>query len=733
MTDKSDKDVVTIDWKGGSYTGQVFEDRRDKRVRIGPGLRAISKVQPSGRGSWIHPDGREYHGELQKGLANGQGVAAFPDGSSYDGKFRGGKFGGKGRMTYPDGSYFDGEWSNGFKFYGTMVYDDSSKYVGQFEDDKRNGQGTLTHTDGSSYVGQFEDDKRNGKGTLTHTDGSSYVGQWRDGEKWEGAECDKDGDIVATYLDGFKRVGELSSGRMHGPGKLTHPDGREYVGEFNEGKKHGQGTESFPDGSKFVGQFWDGKWHGQGIFTHIGYSTYVGEWKNGQMDGQGTEIRDGDGKYVGEWLAGRRHGGGARTYSDGSQHIGEWKNDRKHGHGTFTDSVGTKYVGLWKKGDFFNGSIYDTNANLVAKYSEGIETKKLQNDRVNKSDKDLESLRVAAEGGDELAQTELGERYLHGVGVEQDIDKALSIFYKYAEAGFASAQYELGCCYYTFEHDVQDLEEAAKWFRIGAEQGHPDSQWLLGNCYSKGTGVEKNFDEATKWLKAAGDQGLPNFIEPKRLEIQISPVVEEQTFTIIGWLRFGVEQGSADAMDRLAGCYWTGDGVEDDQDQSLNWLLKAAHLGHQEAKWDVLVAIHSILTEEARIVLSEPELLEKHIRDFAEEGNPEAWNLLGRLYSGTHVGEQLGIEKDLEVAAEWFRRAAESGHYEAKYYLATCYQNGEGIEKNLDEAEKWFSAAKQGDTGAALKWLSGANKFPRGPSTSRYFFYQSMGNLAQHR
>ena len=61
MTDKSDKDVVTIDWDGGSYTGEV------------------SDGVPLGQGTLTRPDGTKYVGEYKDGVPHGQGKVFAPD------------------------------------------------------------------------------------------------------------------------------------------------------------------------------------------------------------------------------------------------------------------------------------------------------------------------------------------------------------------------------------------------------------------------------------------------------------------------------------------------------------------------------------------------------------------------------------------------------------------------------------------------------------------------------
>ena len=68
-------------------------------------------------------------------------------------------------------------WSN---CVGTFTYRDGKKYVGEWRDNKRNGQGTITFANGTQYVGEFRDNKLYGQGTLALADGSKYVGEFRD-------------------------------------------------------------------------------------------------------------------------------------------------------------------------------------------------------------------------------------------------------------------------------------------------------------------------------------------------------------------------------------------------------------------------------------------------------------------------------------------------------------------------------------------------------------------------
>ncbi len=67
---------------------------------------------------------------------------------------------------------------------GTYITASGHKYMGEFRDNKQNGQGTYTLPDGQKFVGEYRDGKRNGLGTLLGpTGGVIYSGRWVNGER----------------------------------------------------------------------------------------------------------------------------------------------------------------------------------------------------------------------------------------------------------------------------------------------------------------------------------------------------------------------------------------------------------------------------------------------------------------------------------------------------------------------------------------------------------------------
>lgn len=115
--------------------------------------------------------------------------------------------------------------------------------------------------------------------------------------------------------------------------------------------------------------------------------------------------------------------------------------------------------------------------------------------------------RRLAEGGDAVAQFNLGLMYRRGHGVLQDYAEAAKWYRRAAEQGHASAQNNLGFMYDRGRGVPQDYAEAARWYRHAAEQGHAYAQNNLGLMYDNGQGVPQDYTQAARWYRRAAEQG----------------------------------------------------------------------------------------------------------------------------------------------------------------------------------------------------------------------------------
>lgn len=103
---------------------------------------------------------------------------------------------------------------------GSYTYDDWSKYVGEFKDDKRHGQGNMVYPDGRQYSGEFKFDQREGAGVYSGPDGSKWIGAFRnDKPNGRGALYDKSGKVL--------KAGVWADGAFVGESLATSNSGRQ--------------------------------------------------------------------------------------------------------------------------------------------------------------------------------------------------------------------------------------------------------------------------------------------------------------------------------------------------------------------------------------------------------------------------------------------------------------------------------------------------------------------------
>ena len=152
----------------------------------------------------------KYEGEVSKGTPDGFGVLSYP---------------------FTDGKSVVGEWKVGNEW-NTEHYNNDGKLIGKLVI----GKWILTYGilcgtlkagktvwaekcyagSESKYLGDIENMKPDGQGTSNFQDGREYLGGWKDGKE-------------------------------HGLGTLNIPNGYSFTGEFKDGKLNGRGTETFPN------------------------------------------------------------------------------------------------------------------------------------------------------------------------------------------------------------------------------------------------------------------------------------------------------------------------------------------------------------------------------------------------------------------------------------------------------------------------------------------------------
>jgi TPR repeat protein len=254
----------------------------------------------------------------------------------------------------------------------------------------------------------------------------------------------------------------------------------------------------------------------------------------------------------------------------------------------------------------------------------------------------MASFKKAAEQGDTRGEDGIGFLYENGLGVTQNYGEAVRWYRKAAESGDQEAQSDLGNMYQCGQGVAQDYKQALYWYRKAAELQYPTAEQRIGYMYESGFGVKKDYLEALDWYRRAA---APNDSFQRALRV----------------MRIMAGSGGAQAQDSLGQASQYGTGMPRDNEQALQWYLKAAAQTYHPAE------LH-----------------------------------LGYVY-------QLGVgaSQDYGVALGWYRKASDAGDARAAHSIATMYDNGWGVPRDHAAAVDWYRvAATRGDTVAQTRLVA---------------------------
>jgi hypothetical protein len=186
----------------------------------------------------------------------------------------------KPQQKYEDGTFKGEKWKT------------SSKYIGDWKENKKCGFGIQYYGNGDKYEGGWDNHMRNGHGTLWVLDGKKlrreYTGEWiNDKKSGRGTMYFKNED----RYDGFW-LNDLP----HGEGRMIYHNGDIYEGQWSLGKKSGYGVLTKRNGDHFEGQWVNDKREGQGSYFFASKNkVFVGEWVDDMPKaGVYSEVEDPD-------------------------------------------------------------------------------------------------------------------------------------------------------------------------------------------------------------------------------------------------------------------------------------------------------------------------------------------------------------------------------------------------------------------------------------------------------
>ncbi len=324
-----------------------------------------------------------------------------------------------------------------------------------------------------------------------------------------------------------------------------------------------------------------------------------------------------------------------------------------------------------------------------------------ENDFLPRKDQTNEAFRLnilAANQGNLEAQFSAGIFLECGYGTEEpDLTRAMQYYHLAAKRGHIGALFRL--------LDDTTLVKPNLYpaiFRAVDEHGQPHHLHALGKIYQEGRiSIPKDEIEAVRYFRVAADLGLPEAMHSLAKCYLEGRGIKRDPKTAIQWLRLACEQNCVEALNTLGNCYERGinSGTFDEE----NWIL--------ERNQDEALNLYNLAKlqeqQSAQISAKKSELIENKVTstnsDF-EKGS--------KLHYGTY-----NIQQDMRGAIHYYQMAASANFAQAQYALGEIYLKGytgdsrfgppDIIDKDINLAVEWFrKAAAQGHLDAISQLIS---------------------------
>ena len=213
----------------------------------------------------------------------------------------------------------------------------------------------------------------------------------------------------------------------------------------------------------------------------------------------------------------------------------------------------------------------------------------------------------AANAGDRVSQSMLGDIYAEGKGTHKDLIKAAEwyektltsyeIAFPLIESKLRSTYFNLGLNSSNGEGAPKDLTEAVKWYQKAADMGDASAQNNLGLLYFNGEGVTRDLAVAVKLFRQAAEQGSSVAQYNLGLRYSNGEGVPKDLTEAVKWYQKAAEQGSSSSQFTLGLCYSNGKGVLKDLTISYMWFNICAANQNNDAE-DARNMLEEIMTPE---------------------------------------------------------------------------------------------------------------------------------------
>lgn len=329
-----------------------------------------------------------------------------------------------------------------------------------------------------------------------------------------------------------------------------------------------------------------------------------------------------------------------------------------------------------------------------------------------------------------------------GIGITVDKAAAADYYAKAANLGSKESQLQAGLLYL----NLSDAGKALPMFKMGADRGELTCTYYYGRLVYEGKGTAQDVQLGFDYMLTAAEGGLAAAQHQVALAYFEGKGVTKSADQGIIWLTKAANQDIAAAQYELARRYVSGDGVDADYDQAALWFAVTLPQGYGRSFKDSFdsgkgdnyygTAFHAYLKglryyadkdfdralEQFKAVAKagqkEGNTMQGVIlcnKDYAKANAKKGVKALQNAASESAMASYLlgamyeagkNVDKDINEALSYLRKAAEAGYTPAMCYLGDMYFEGRGVDKSHKQAIEYYTQAQALLTSGAAKRLA---------------------------
>jgi TPR repeat protein len=207
-----------------------------------------------------------------------------------------------------------------------------------------------------------------------------------------------------------------------------------------------------------------------------------------------------------------------------------------------------------------------------------------------------------------------------------------------------------------------------------AKNGNPEAQYLLARVYASDN-FKKNQKESISLLKKSAKQGYIKSINALGVAYYNGIGVEKDYKMALKYFKEAVKEEDFRAYNNIGVLYEKGQGVIQNYQQAYRYYLLAYTNGDKKiAPYNI-----AMLSITHKYIKRDNKRIVELLKMADENGNPNATYRLGLAYKYGY----LGVEKNCNLAFNYFFKAYKSGHDMATSYVGESYYIGEGTLQNI--------------------------------------------------